>query len=260
MSLLFQSRAFITYWLDAVGRHSLHSPFFYDFFSTVVARDEVTSAYDVPERLRKEMLADTTVINVTDLGAGSRFNAGSTRKLCDIARVSLSPARRSRLLDRIARRFECSHIVELGTSLGINTLYLASGHNRKVTTFEGAPEIAGRAQMNFAKAGADNIDVIVGDIGKTLPDFLGGDPTIDLVFMDANHQYTPTLTYFEMLVPALHARSVVVLDDIHYHAGMEKAWYELQRHGSVWGSADLFRTGILFFDPSLNKQHVVLQY
>ena len=38
---------------------------------------------------------------------------------------------------------------------------------------------------------------------------------------------------------------------------MEKAWNELSRHPLVYGSVDLFRCGILFFEPALNKQHFV---
>jgi predicted O-methyltransferase YrrM len=260
MSLLFQSRAFLTYWLDAVGIHSLHSPFFYDLFSSVVARDPVIPAYDSPERLRKKMLADASLVTVTDLGSGSRINGKATRRISDIARVSLSPPRRSRLLDRLARHYKCKVIIELGTSLGINTLYLACDKNRKVATFEGSPEISTVAKENFRSAGAENIDLISGDIAETLPAYLTENAAIDMVFMDANHRYEPTMAYFEILKPVLHPASLVILDDIHYHPGMEKAWRELRNDKSVWGSADFFRTGILFFDPSLNKQHVVLQY
>lgn len=260
MSLLFQSRAYITYWLNAIGSHSLHSPFFFDFYSSVVANDAISETYEVPENIRSCMLSDRSPIDVTDLGSGSRINGEPTRRICDIARVSLSPPRRSRLLDRLARHYGCVHIVELGTSLGINALYLASDKNRRVVTFEGSPEISRVAKANFAAAGASNIEQVEGDIAVTLPAYLKDNQPLDLVFMDANHRYAPTMAYFELIRPALHRKSIVILDDIHYHPEMEKAWQELRDHTAVGGSGDLFRTGILFFDPSLNKQHVVLQY
>ncbi len=40
---------------------------------------------------------------------------------------------------------------------------------------------------------------------------------------------------------------------------INKAWKEICKHDLVYTSLDLYRCGILFFDPSLNKQHVVLQ-
>jgi hypothetical protein len=77
--------------------------------------------------------------------------------------------------------------------------------------------------------------------------------------MDANHHYEPTLKYFNWLLPVIHSMSIIIMDDIHYSAEMEKAWEEIKNHEQVHASIDLFRCGILFFDPSLNKQHVVLQ-
>jgi hypothetical protein len=52
----------------------------------------------------------------------------------------------------------------------------------------------------------------------------------------------------------------MVVDDIHDNAGMEKAWTEIRNHGLVYVSVDLYRCGILFFDPSLTKQHAVLRF
>jgi predicted O-methyltransferase YrrM len=100
---------------------------------------------------------------------------------------------------------------------------------------------------------------VQGNLQATLPEFLQTVRKVDFVFMDANHRYKPTITYFQWLVSRISESSIVVLDDIHYSAEMEKAWNELKTHKLVYGSADLYRCGILFFDPSLNKQHVILQ-
>ena len=77
--------------------------------------------------------------------------------------------------------------------------------------------------------------------------------------MDANHRYEPTVNYFNSLLRVIHTKSIIIMDDIHYSEEMEKAWKEIKNHELVHASIDLFRCGILFFDPSLNKQHVVLQ-
>jgi hypothetical protein len=58
----------------------------------------------------------------------------------------------------------------------------------------------------------------------------------------------------------MHYKSALIIDDIHQSPEMEKAWKEIQQHALVYGSIDLYRCGIVFFDPSLNKQHVVLQF
>jgi predicted O-methyltransferase YrrM len=205
------------------------------------------------------LLDSTHVVDVVDLGAGSQKLNGTRRKISDIAATSLSSEKYSKLYARMVSHFQCRNIVELGTSLGINALYLASGGGH-VTTFEGSPEIVGFAKSSVEFQGAANITIQEGNIDKTLPSFLQRSEKIDLVFMDANHRYEPTLRYAGWLLNKLHEQSIVILDDIHASAEMEMAWHDLRKHSLVYGSADLYRCGILFFDPSLNKQHVVLQF
>lgn len=259
MPSLFQLRSYFTYWLDAVDEHSLHSPFFYDLYTRVVKGSDDNN-YQPIETLRAQLLTMDRVINVEDLGAGSAALTGSTRKVSDIVRTSLSAPKFSSLYARIIRHFQSKNVLELGTSLGINALYLAATPEARVTTFEGAPEIAEIARMTFAFHPASAITLVEGNITKTLPAFLQQTGKIDLAFIDAHHRYQPTLQYADWLFARTHDRSILVFDDIHYSAEMEKAWNELTRHKLVYASADLYRCGVLFFDPSLNKQHVVLQF
>lgn len=255
----FQLRSYFTYWLDAVDEHSLHSPFFYDLYTRVVKTADDAN-YQPIEALRAQLLTMDKVINVEDLGAGSAALTGSARKVSDIARTSLSTPKFSSLYARIIRHFQSKNVLELGTSLGINALYLAATPATRVTTFEGAPEIAEIARMTFAFRRASDITLIEGNITKTLPAFLQQTSKIDFAFIDAHHRYQPTRQYADWLFARTHDRSILVFDDIHYSAEMEKVWNELKRHKLVYASADLYRCGILFFDPSLNKQHVVLQF
>ncbi len=258
MPSFFQLRAFITWWLDAVDGHSLHSPFLFDFYTNIVAATKRSNAKEPIEALREQLLKNNTVIEVADFGAGSAHNAGAKRKISDIAKTSLSSARFSRIYQRLIKHFAGETALELGTSLGINTLYLAEAAS-KVITFEGAPAITDIARENFRAMNRDNIEIITGDINTTLPEFLSGAEALDFVFVDANHRYEPTIRYFDWLRLHLHDRSVVVFDDIHYRSEMEAAWNKVRSHPEVTVSIDLFRAGILFFDPSLNKQHVVIQ-
>jgi predicted O-methyltransferase YrrM len=251
----FQTKAYLTYWLDAVDEHSLHSPFYFDFYTQVVKK---TSEAVAPfEKLRQKLLQDNRLIRTTDLG--SRIST-RPRRVSSIAQASLSPATLSALYFRMIRHFKAHTILELGTSMGINTLYLAQQKDSTVTTFEGSPEIAEIARLTFDFAAAKNIRLIEGNLDSSLSEFLQSVRKVDFVLMDANHRYRPTMMYFEQLLTRVKEGTVVVVDDIHSSPEMENAWNELKNHKLVYGSADLFRCGILFFDPSLNKQHVILQH
>ena len=211
------------------------------------------------ENIRSGFLKENTALTLTDYGAGSLSQPANVRTISQIAHSSLSQKQFSALYARIIRHFSFKHIIELGTSLGINTLYMASVPDTRVSTFEGDPHLVNRAEVLFESLGT-KINIIAGNIDKTLSPFLQRSPKIDLAFMDANHRYVPTTLYAKELISRMHEQSVLILDDIHHSPEMQKAWNEIQQHRLVYGSMDLFRCGLLFFNPSLNKQHVVLQF
>jgi predicted O-methyltransferase YrrM len=254
----FRLKSFLGWWLEAVDEHSLHSPFFFDLYTRQIKPPVHKEEFAHIERLRQKLLHDQREIPVRDLGAGAH-NKPRFRRVSNIARTSLSQQKYSVLYHRLIRQINAHNIIELGTSLGINTLYLAETQNAHVTTFEGAPAIADIATLTFEFAQKENINLVVGNIDRTLPSFLQKSPRVDFAFMDANHRYDPTIRYFDCILRKIHEHSVVVIDDIHHSPEMEKAWNEVRGHRLVHGSLDLFRCGVLFFDPSLNKQHVILQ-
>jgi predicted O-methyltransferase YrrM len=253
----FRIKSFLSWWLEAVDEHSLHSPFFFDIYTTHIKPRVPPGEFKHIETLRRQLLKDQRIISVRDLGSKATLNG--RRKISRIARTNLSTPRYSVIFFRIAQYFRATCIIELGTSFGINTLYLAEKTDATVTTFEGSPVIADIASVTFEFASKKNIHLVTGNIDTTLPAFLLRTRRVDFVFLDANHRYEPTLRYFEWLLKKVHEKTVLVIDDIHHSREMERAWTAIKNHRLVYGSADLFRCGIVFFDPSLNKQHVILQ-
>lgn len=257
MATLRQVKSYARYWLLNVDEHSLHSPFFYDFYTKVVKRK-----YDPnpqAEKLRADLVKSTLSLELTELGAGSVLPT-SRRKVSDVARVSLSSVKFSALYARTIDFFQCKNVLELGTSLGINTLYLAQNKTTKVTSFEGVPSIVEIAKDTFGFAGADNIRVVEGNIDSTLSTYLRHSTKVDFAFIDANHRYTAAIHYFEKLLDASHDKTILVFDDIHLNAEMEKAWGKIRQHELVYATADLYRCGFVFLDPSLNRQHWILRF
>jgi len=58
----------------------------------------------------------------------------------------------------------------------------------------------------------------------------------------------------------LHANSIVIIGDIHWSKGMEKAWEEIRLMEEVRLSLDFFECGVLLFTENLDPQHYVLAY
>ena len=208
------------------------------------------------------MLTDTRVLEVEDFGAGSAVFKTNKRAVSAIAASSLKPKKYAQLLFRIVNHYKPTTILELGTSFGITSAYLAAA-NEQVTVFtcEGAPAIAGIARQNFEKLQLKNIQLTEGDFAQTLAPLLTNLPAINFAFIDGNHRKEPTLTYFTQLLDHATAYSMFVFDDIHWSEGMEEAWAIIQKHPAVTLSIDLFFIGIVFFNPDINhKQHFAIRF
>lgn len=256
MSRLFQIKSYVNHWLDSVDEHSIHSPFFFDFYNKVIKLDNPDDQeFNAFEELRRKLLVNNLEVTMEDLGARSLHFDNNTRTLSQIAATSLSPASYCRLYSRIIHYIDATQIVELGTSMGITTLYLAQKDNVHVTTFEGNSSMVNVALTHFEYFDKKNIALIEGNIDSQLSEFLLSPRKIHFVLMDANHRYEPSIRYFNLLSRRMADKGVIVMDDIYYSEEMNRAWKELCNHQLVYGSVDLFRCGLLFFDPALNRQH-----
>ena len=258
MKLFFLLRSYFQFLIYSGNEHSIHSPFVFDLYTKAIRARQNFYPYAPIELLRSKMLSCTDVINVADFGTGTQKN--SSRAINDITKKSLKNPRLGQLLFQLVHYFQPSHIIDLGTSLGITTMYLASAKTTaKVTSFEGCANIASYAQANFKKKGLKNIDLIVGNIDSTLRPTLENIPQVDFVFFDANHTYEATLLYFQLCLQKATTESVFVFDDIHWSPAMEAAWQDIKAHDQVTLSIDLFHVGITFLRTNQPKQHFILR-
>jgi predicted O-methyltransferase YrrM len=218
-------------------------------------------AYTLPDAYKRNLLKDDTILMVQDLGAGSKTGRSRERKVSDIARTSVKHKRYSRLLYRLCLRQGYKRILELGTSLGVTTMYLAGIPGAGVITLEGAEEVANYAKAAFSTHGFENVEMVEGDFDHTLEAAaykMGG---IDLAFVDGNHRKLPTLRYFEQLLSYMGNDSCIVFDDIHWSREMEEAWDLIRQDNRVRLSIDLFFVGIVFFRREfVEKQHFTIRY
>lgn len=218
--------------------------------------------YSTIEKQRQTLLNDKTVIDVEDFGAGSTVIKTKKRVVKDIAASSLKPKKYSQLLFRMIQFYNKKNVLELGTSFGITTSYLALATNKPVvTTMEGSQNIANIAQQNFNALQLNNITIIKGNFEKTLSTFLAKSSTIDFAFLDGNHRKIPTLNYFQQILTNSTDETIVVFDDIHWSKEMEVVWEEIKAHEAITLTIDLFFIGIVFLKKDFKvKQHFVVRY
>jgi predicted O-methyltransferase YrrM len=253
----YRIKSFIKFYLLAGTKFNVHSSFLYDFVLNVLDTGKEYYVFQKLENLRTSLLLNQEVIQVKDFGAGSRSIKGDSRQISNIASTSLSHKTKCRILFQITEHYQCQHILELGTSLGISSAYTAStARNKNVITLEGDPNIAKVAQTMHQKAGLNNIKIITGPFAETLAPTLMDLPGIDLAFIDGHHQYEATKKYFDQIIEKCHAGSIIILDDIYWSEGMTRAWEEVIKHPKVSLTIDLYDIGILFLNPDLSKEYI----
>jgi predicted O-methyltransferase YrrM len=242
--------------------HGIHSPFVFEFVTKVMNDRKHNAAYEQVEQLRRKLLADTRLLEVDDLGAGSSMTKNKLRSVAAMAKHAAKPGSFGQLLFRVARYYQPGIVLELGTSLGLSTAYLSLANPAShIVTIEGSESIAAIARHNFLEMGLKNIQVTVGHFDNTLPDILRDLSTVDFVFIDGNHRQAPTENYFRLLLSKVSHNSILVFDDIHWSKEMEAAWETIKNHSSVTCTIDLFFAGFVFFRKEImQKQHFDIRY
>lgn len=125
--------------------------------------------------------------------------------------VALEPPK-AEFCHMMCRALQARRVVEIGTSLGVSTLYLADAVRANggglVIGTEYEPAKAQAARENFAAAGlAELIDLREGDLRETLKDLEG---PVDFVLMDIwTEMARPAL---ELVHPHLRPGAVVLAD------------------------------------------------
>jgi predicted O-methyltransferase YrrM len=238
----------------------IHSPYLFRLVRFVLRDPNAYYCFADIERRRELLLACTDTLKVMDYGsAGSKDGTLIPRRVCDIARSHLeSPAIGQalfRLVNFIGEEAKRPlEILELGTSLGITTSYLAAVSSKnRVVTLEGSEAVLSVAQGVWRALQLENIEWHEGNIDDTLS--LYAREHLDVAYVDANHTYEATMRYVQFLLPRMNEKGVIVLDDIHYSAGMEQAWNALKTDERVTTSMDLYHVGLLFVDPHYLKRH-----
>jgi predicted O-methyltransferase YrrM len=258
MDRFHEAYFFLKHLWTAKKRHGVHSPFVYRLSDQVLSTSRQFGVFETLELVRENMKRDSRRLEVADYGAGSRINNQSQRTVSDIAKNALAPKKQAQALFKLTVDLQPKRILELGTSLGLTTLYLqaAAGRECEVVTIEGAPKIAEIALENFQNFGAHDIQLCVGRFDDELPKLKG---EFDLIYIDGNHRYDPTMSYFESCKKLLSPRGWLVMDDIYWSKEMTQAWERCIKDDRFNLALDFYHFGILIKDNRKEREYYRLR-
>jgi len=253
-------KRYINHLVKGKSKYYLHSPFVYELMVNVIQDKRHFYAYDEIHYLRQKLKKSKEKIKVEDYGAGSK-TMNTKRKVSDIARLASISNKKGRLLFNLVNHFECKTILELGTSIGLATSYLAKANSKaKVTTIEGCANTASIAKSNFELLNIKNIELITNTFENVIPNLTNKGETFDFIYFDGNHKKEPTLNYFNQLLATANENSIFVFDDINWSNEMWQAWQQIIKNKAVSVSIDLFFVGLIFFKKDQAKQNFKLYF
>ena len=252
---------YINYRLTAYTEHDLHSPFLYDFYMELIKNNYPFGDFDALNSVRKKLLANTEILEITDFGAGSKKLGSNKRAVNQIAKHGIAQKKQAEFLYKLLNKFNPKNVIELGTSIGLTSLYFSKAIPRSaIYSIEGCPNLYQFSKQLFQTHQSKNIHLINGNFNTELPKLLNELPSVDLLYIDGNHAYEPTMKYFNLALEKKNADSIFIFDDIYWSDGMEKAWKEICTHPEVKLSLDFFQFGIVFFRTEHKaKEHFVLK-
>lgn len=243
--------------------HHIHSPFVFHIVRDVITVRRPNDLYlrQKAKSYRKTLYASDETVTVGSIGAVVR--QPSKRKVSHIARSTSTSEKYGRMLARLAADLNVGGIIELGTSLGVSTAYLAAAcPNAKIVTIEGLSAVADVAEANLHQAGFGNVTVLRGDIGQKLGAAVELMPSglVEMAFVDGNHSEEATLDYFETIASRHAPMCVIVFDDIYWSDGMTRAWRKIVNDVRVDTTIELPQMGLAFFRTGCQKEHYLVRW
>lgn len=240
-----------------MDEHSLQSPFVFKLYTEALVKPKSGTYHQDVEDLRREYLGGNRSLPAGGFGAGS--NLAKSNDLSQIARYGISDRRQSEILSRLIEWSSCASILELGTSLGINTAYMArcEGVNR-VVTIEGNEQLAREAQINFSRLGLDSIIQLINSDADAYLD--RREERYDLIYIDANHTYEATVRYFHRSLELLNPNGILVIDDINWSKEMLQAWEAIKNHNKNTITLENDKIGIVFMGKQSAEDSYILRF
>ena len=154
----------------------VHSPFVYNLITKVIEERCPYYSFQDIELYRKQLSHKMDPITYPDWRNKGRLRC---RTVAEIVRREAVKPKLGALLFRVANYFKARNILQIGTTMGISTLYLTSySTSLRCVALENVPGFAQIAREAFEKKARNPIDLRVGGYKELLP-YLSGQCTLE---------------------------------------------------------------------------------
>ncbi len=255
--MLFKFVSYIQFLLSGTTKYGVHSPFLHHFIKHILDHNGIFYCFPAIELVRNKASRNKIKIKKLDLGAGSSYSNKDNIQIKKILKQEQSSPKKAKLLFKIVNQFNPKNVLELGTSLGFTTAYLANARKKNsVITIEADEQKCLIANKTIKSLGIKNVKIINSSFNELFTK--ANNWHFNFIYFDGNHTEKATLTYFNWAVRNVNDNDVFVFDDIYWSKEMNNAWKTIVNHEKSRLTLDLFSLGIVFFNTNLSKQHIKL--
>ncbi|MEM1120737.1 MAG: hypothetical protein AAGJ18_09830 [Bacteroidota bacterium] len=219
-------------------KYKIHSPFVFDFVNNIFEDERYYHFMGVIENYRRNLLGISDQIATTN----------GFKTVNQLVKSKSISAEVGAILFKTVHEYQPNTILELGTNLGIATLYQATvDSTAKVVTLEEDEQIATKTKAYFKRLGTRNIELVGGNVEQQLPKILKKLETIEHLYFNTFWGTAQTLAYFEQCQPYFVPNTVFVFRAPYANTESLAVWQKLQQHPKVKLSLDVYNLGFLFF-------------
>lgn len=242
---------YVQHRLEAKNRHGVHSPFVYHLIDEVIYDFSLKSDYSELEHCRQILRHDDRSILVHDQCISVKvFGKNRCKSL-----------RSAQLIYRLANYFSPNQVIEIGTSMGIDTTYLAkAAPQARIISMDQDVDTVVIASENLVKQAIKNAQILTGDLNQILPDVLIELQSLDFVLINRGHDKEAMINYLSQCLPKLKETSVVVVDAIYRDKEIKKFWQQIKIHPQITITIDLFQMGLAFVRPQQAEEHFKIRF
>lgn len=236
----------------------VHSPFVYNLITKVIEERCPYYSFRDIELYRKQLLYKIDSITYPDPKDKGRLRC---RSVADIVRREAVKPKLGALLFRLANYFKARNILQIGTTMGISTLYLTSySTDLRCVALENIPGFATIARQAFEKKARNPIDLRVGGYKESLPQALKDLGSVDLVFFNTLYEPQNNRWLFQECLRYARNETVFVFKGINTNQRSRELWKEIRETPEVTVTLDLYSLGIVLFNKKLYKKDYIAYF
>ncbi len=236
--------------------HGVHSPFVFNLITKVIEESLPYYRFHEIELERRKLHYCLEELSYTEK-KGIREKKHTATVSAIVTQEAINQ-KQGMLLFRLANYFKYKKMLQIGTGVGISTLYLTSyDSDIQCISLEAIPAFANIAQRLLAHETQATVDIRVGEYQQLLPEALAILQQVDMVYFKSKREHADTLALFEQMLPYVHDNTCFVFDGIKTSQQMRHVWKAVCNHPKATVTVDLYSMGIVFFNSKLHKRNYI---